>query len=149
MFRPFIFALFVIAISGNDTFLRIKCRRLPSQRLSGPCHRFLNRSTTTSTISQTTTTINTTQVPTTQGTADQDTALASWLAPLLVFLLGGGYASGVAYLRLRFNFGARHSLALGLTMFCVRAENRFNPEAPSLPKRMPRNKTEIEEIELS
>ena len=148
MFRPLFLAFLVIAISGDDTFLRLKCRRLPGQRLSGPCRRFLNRSTTTSTATQTTTTANNTQVPTTQGTADQETALAHWLAPLLVFLLGGGYASGVAYLRLRFNFGTRHSLALGLTMFCVRAENRFNPEAPSLPKRMPK-KTGIEEIELA
>ena len=150
MFRLIFILSLVIAISGNDSFLRIKCRRQPGQQISGPCRRFLQSPTSTITPTQSTVaTANHTQVPTTQGTADQDTALASWLAPLLVFLLGGGYASGVAYLRLRFNFGARHSLALGLTMFCVRAENRFNPEAPSLPKRMPRNKTEIEEIELS
>ena len=148
MFRPIFFLLFIIAISGNDSFLRIKCRRQPGQRLSGPCRRFLSPSTTTTTTIQATTTTNFTQVPTTQGTADQKPALASWLTPLLIILCGGGYGGGVVYLRLKFNFGLRHSLALGLTVFCVRAENRFDPEAPSHP-RVIKKEIEMDEVVIS
>ena len=148
MFRPILFLLFVIAISGNDSFLRIKCRRQPGRRLSGPCRRFLSPSTTTTTTIQATTTTNFTQVPTTQGTADQKPALASWLTPLLIILCGGGYGGGVVYLRLKFNFGLRHSLALGLTVFCVRAENRFDPEAPSHP-RVIKKEIEMDEVVIS
>ena len=147
MFRLIFILSVVIAISGNDSFLRIKCRRQPGQQLSGPCRRFLQSPTSTITPTQSTTaTVNHTQVPTTQGTADQEASMAHWLAPLIVMLLGGSYAGGVAYLRFRFNFGARHSFALGLTLFCVRAENRFEPEANSLPQRVDQNETELQEI---
>ena len=147
MFRLFFILAMVIATSGDDTFLRIKCRRLPGQRLSGPCRRFLEPTSSTITPTHTTNNAaNRTQVPTTPGTADPETAIAHWLAHLLVMLLGGGYAGGVAYLRLRFNLGARHSFALGLTMFCVRAKNRFEPEANSHPQRIGQNKTELRKI---
>ena len=164
MIWQFLAILLVIAAQGNDTFLKLKCRRLShSRRHSGPCRRFLHLNDAPETkprkvivppysgaqvafISRHNDTINATTGGPSPGLiptpSEEELHLEKWLPPFLLTLLGS-YASGVFYLWFKMNMGNRHSFSLGLTFFCVR--RNFVPHSSSvliLVERLPMSQIE-------